>query len=357
MEENCLPQHEANERQDVWKGKELDELILQEELVQLPNDEEKQYEQTKKDGGNNNKDKEKDDDKDDDVDDGDKKPAARTTNTLAIEEKEGENDSETMKTKEKEKNNKRCDCDVCYFHNSPVEEVKIKCFVPTCANYVHVHCYRQFLKSYNLPHFCYSEDKVNGTGEEEGKKKETESFVVCQMDHYEVACNIMTFTPVVHDEYPMIRPPWNKDGPNGPTDPVCSEAILLDWLTTPGNIGRYFGDNHAPPRDTLCIEICAMITAMGCKKPRSVDAVKGKLGYVISAFKNAKHWIAESGQETLTQDGIETYNSKVCKEKQNRFANVLSSLPNDTADENQHQLLLFYYLFPPPPLLFLFVVV
>ncbi|CAJ1953849.1 unnamed protein product [Cylindrotheca closterium] len=26
------------------------------------------------------------------------------------------------------------------------------------------------------------------------------------------------------------RVPWDKDGPNGPTDPVNSETILLEWL-------------------------------------------------------------------------------------------------------------------------------
>ena len=34
---------------------------------------------------------------------------------------------------------------------------------------------------------------------------------------------------------PESRIPWNKDGKNGPDDPIHSESILIEWLCKPGN--------------------------------------------------------------------------------------------------------------------------
>ena len=37
---------------------------------------------------------------------------------------------------------------------------------------------------------------------------------------------------------------WHQDGKDGPDDPKTSQAILVDWLTTPGNYSKYRGTNN-----------------------------------------------------------------------------------------------------------------
>ena len=62
------------------------------------------------------------------------------------------------------------------------------------------------------------------------------------------------------------RPNWSTDGALGPSDPRCSERILMDWLLTPGNYAKYCGKkNNSVKKNQFCRLLADLINAENVK--------------------------------------------------------------------------------------------
>ena len=61
--------------------------------------------------------------------------------------------------------------------------------------------------------------------------------------------------------------PFDSNGPNGPSNPVCSLQVILDWLTTGNNFLKFAGNNtQGKKKIQYAKEICALIVAAGIKQ-------------------------------------------------------------------------------------------
>jgi hypothetical protein len=81
---------------------------------------------------------------------------------------------------------------------------------------------------------------------------------------------------------------WNKDGRNGPDDPINSEAILIQWLVTPGNYSRYRGKNNSgKTKIQYADEIAKKITDAGVRVKRDKEKVKAKISHIENCFRSA----------------------------------------------------------------------
>lgn len=89
--------------------------------------------------------------------------------------------------------------------------VLFKCANPGCSKHMHQACCKAtVLEKFDLPELPSASD---------------EYIVVCTKKCYE---------KVVSENSKSQTLLWNKDGKNGPDDKNHSEAILLNWLCTPG---------------------------------------------------------------------------------------------------------------------------
>jgi hypothetical protein len=104
------------------------------------------------------------------------------------------------------------------------------------------------------------------------------------------------------------RLPWNTDGQNGPQDPNHSEAILIDWLTTPGNYEKYRGSGNGGRRKIhFATMISSKIKDAGVRKPRTPKDVQNKIEYVEKCFRSAHDWAHTETGEGLRESDTGTY--------------------------------------------------
>ena len=104
------------------------------------------------------------------------------------------------------------------------------------------------------------------------------------------------------------RLPWNRDGQNGPQDPNHSEAILIDWLTTPGNYEKYRGSGNGGRRKIhFATMISSKIKDAGVRKPRTPKDVQNKIEYVEKCFRSAHDWAHTETGEGLRESDTGTY--------------------------------------------------
>ena len=104
------------------------------------------------------------------------------------------------------------------------------------------------------------------------------------------------------------RIPWNRDGKNGPQDPNHSEAILIDWITTPGNYDRYRGTgNNGLKKIQFAAMIAAKIKDAGVRKSRTPKDVQNKIEYVEKCFRCAHDWSHTETGAGLRENDSGTY--------------------------------------------------
>lgn len=107
---------------------------------------------------------------------------------------------------------------------------------------------------------------------------------------------------------------WDKDGKNGPDDPKNSMAVLIDWLTTPGNYAKYKGDTvTGKTKIRVAEEISTKINALGVKKVRTAKAVATKINNLLSTYKKASDWANCTGAGVLEKDGKEPFDKAVSR--------------------------------------------
>eukprot|EP00977_Amphora_coffeiformis_P016533 scaffold5140_cov212-Amphora_coffeaeformis.AAC.3 len=92
------------------------------------------------------------------------------------------------------------------------------CYFTECGKNVHLTCYdRLILKKYKVDDLI---DPAN-----------MEKLFVCSKTCYNKVEKAIVNQP--------SRIPWDKDGHNGPSDPINSMKVLLDWLLVEGNYMRF----------------------------------------------------------------------------------------------------------------------
>ena len=104
------------------------------------------------------------------------------------------------------------------------------------------------------------------------------------------------------------RIPWDKDGRNGPDDPINSQSILMQWMLTEGNYNRFRGhDNGGKRKLAFGVELSERMQAQGCRAERSGEAVVKKIQEIESKFIKAHDWVNNTGQGVKERDGMETF--------------------------------------------------
>jgi hypothetical protein len=103
---------------------------------------------------------------------------------------------------------------------------------------------------------------------------------------------------------------WSKDGRQGPNDPMNSEAILIQWLATPGNYSRYKGkNNYGKKKIQFADDIAKRINDAGVRVKRDKERVKAKIEHIESSFKSAHDF-----SNTETGAGLKDNNEGTFKE-------------------------------------------
>ncbi len=79
---------------------------------------------------------------------------------------------------------------------------------------------------------------------------------------------------------------WKKDGKYGKDDPNTSEAMLLRWLTEPGNYNRY-RESDGMHRIRMSQEIAEYINASGVVRKKTTAEVKEKIDLIEKQMHRA----------------------------------------------------------------------
>ena len=105
---------------------------------------------------------------------------------------------------------------------------------------------------------------------------------------------------------------WNKDGKNGPNDPNNSEAILLKWLTEPGNYAKFRSPPAGKSKQAFCESIARKLKDAEVVKDRDAAAVKSKIENIEAMFKACHDWANETGQGVLERDAAIAFEDAYC---------------------------------------------
>ena len=74
---------------------------------------------------------------------------------------------------------------------------------------------------------------------------------------------------------------WNKDGKDGPDDPINFELVLINWLIVPGNYAKYRGKNDQGKKKIhYADEIAKKTNNSDVCVHRDKDRVKAKIEYI-----------------------------------------------------------------------------
>jgi hypothetical protein len=102
-----------------------------------------------------------------------------------------------------------------------------------------------------------------------------------------------------YQAYMKRKPNWLNDGANGPDDRMCSEAILLDWLTTEGNYSMKWRGKDAKGKNKkqIALEIADLMNAAKVRVKRDGKQVMNKIAHIEKAFCAAHDFAnSETGQ-------------------------------------------------------------
>jgi hypothetical protein len=106
---------------------------------------------------------------------------------------------------------------------------------------------------------------------------------------------------------------WTKDGRNGPTDPVNSMSILIDWLTTEGNFSRFRGNKEGKTKLAICEEVANIMKEKGIVAERTGKLILDKILVIEKSFKVAHDWINQTGQGVDDTEQFEQAVTKRCQ--------------------------------------------
>ncbi|KAE8891692.1 hypothetical protein PF002_g5657 [Phytophthora fragariae] len=99
------------------------------------------------------------------------------------------------------------------------------------------------------------------------------------------------------------RVPWHNDGPN---DNISSLSVLMNWLTSGNNYGRYRGGEGqtGETKQTLASEVVDAIAANGIATARTSKDVMTKILGLESSFRVASDWLANTGQGVENEESL-----------------------------------------------------
>ena len=104
-----------------------------------------------------------------------------------------------------------------------------------------------------------------------------------------------------------LRLAWDDDTPNGEYE-GSSEALLIDWLKTPGKYADWRGNNHGITKQTFNQEIADMINSDGLQKGivcnRSVSSVGNKIAQIEQKFCETLAWKEDTGQGSREDENL-----------------------------------------------------
>ena len=171
------------------------------------------------------------------------------------------------------------------------DEVMLSCFAEGCEKNVHDTCYhRAVVRRYNVDPLVDPVTHVD--------------IVVCSK-----TCHNKVEKAIIHQP---TRLPWDKDGKNGPDDPINSMNILMEWLTEEGNYSRFRGkDNRGTRKLAYGIQLSNKMKAAGCRVHRSPEAVVKQIQEIEKKFIKAHDWANNTGQGVKERDGEQTFENLV----------------------------------------------
>ena len=170
-------------------------------------------------------------------------------------------------------------------------EVVLPCFAEGCDKVVHHECYhRAVVKRFSVEPLL---DPVTHL-----------DLVVCSK-----TCHNKVERAIIHQP---TRLPWDKDGKNGPDDPLNSMNILMEWLTEEGNYSRFRGkDNRGTRKLAYGIQLSNKMKSAGCRVHRSPEAVVKQIQEIEKKFIKANDWANNTGQGVKERDGQATFEDLV----------------------------------------------
>ena len=125
-----------------------------------------------------------------------------------------------------------------------------KCNAQGCGRSMHVTCCEQVVYEKNKLSLLLDDDE--------------ETLLVCTKKCYDKVKK-----KIDEERNDNSRILWNKDGRLGPDDPNNSEAILIKWLTTPGNYIKFRGKgNNGMRKIRFADQIAREMETAGVKKKR-----------------------------------------------------------------------------------------
>ena len=151
------------------------------------------------------------------------------------------------------------------------QAILLTCSGPGCAKNVHAACYqRAILDKFKVDKLV---DPVRKC-----------LLYVCSKTCYNKVEKTIVNQP--------NRIPWDKDGKNGPEDPINSLSILLQWMLTEGNYNRFRGhDNGGKRKVSFGVQLSLLMKEKGCRVECSGEAVLKKIQEIESKFIKAHDWV------------------------------------------------------------------
>mmetsp|Transcript_3947 Transcript_3947/g.7586 ORF Transcript_3947/g.7586 Transcript_3947/m.7586 type:complete len:324 (-) Transcript_3947:308-1279(-) len=101
------------------------------------------------------------------------------------------------------------------------------------------------------------------------------------------------------------KPTWANDGKDGPSDPMTSETILLDWLMDEENYSKKWHgkDSKGKKKKHVAAEIAQLMNVAKVKVHRDAKQVANKIAHIEKSFRCAHDFAnSETGQGLKESD-------------------------------------------------------
>ena len=112
-----------------------------------------------------------------------------------------------------------------------------------------------------------------------------------------IACTKEFWTKAVkvYTRDPAANLAWIADGPNGINDEVCSESILVDWLTTEDNYTQIAGNSDGDTKVAVAKKIIKLFEEARIVKERKPVDILQKVTSFRSTYNIAYEWTQNTG--------------------------------------------------------------
>lgn len=176
----------------------------------------------------------------------------------------------------------KCKCQGC--PKLPLGHTMLLCHMEGCIKTVHRVCYANMIKK------CTTQSVV------------FDDKVFCTVGHQE---KFIKGTVSVSFN-------WSNDGKNGKDDPLCSENILIDWLSNADNFNKYRSPSDGATKLEIATRIANDINRHGVQVQRSGKSVNDKIQHIQKSMKETCDFINSAiGEGILENEGYASFREKV----------------------------------------------